>query len=336
MHSQPILKVNHLRKYFHQKMGFLKGKKIVRAVDDISFEIFPEETLAIVGESGCGKSTTGRTLLRLHEPTGGEIYYNGIDILRMPKRKFRQFRKDMQLIFQDPYSSLNPRMTVKKLLMEPLLTHKICSKREAESRAFDMAEKVGLSKEQINKYPHEFSGGQRQRISIARALIMYPKVIILDEAVSALDVSIQAQILNLLIDLQEEFKLTYLLISHDLNVVQHISDRVGVMYLGKLVELAETNELYTNPLHPYTKSLLSAVPSLNPLEKRERIILRGETPDPSNPPSGCPFRTRCPMVHHKCNIEIPEYKEIKPNHWIACHLYDNGKYFQENKEEISV
>ncbi|MFB9973317.1 dipeptide ABC transporter ATP-binding protein [Allobacillus sp. SKP2-8] len=324
MSNQPVvLEVKNLKKHFPIKGGVFKTTQgYVKAVDGISFSIKENETFSIVGESGCGKSTAGRTILRLLEPTEGEVWFNGENLYDIKKRAFRKKRKDFQLIFQDPYSSLNPRMTVQELLVEPLLTHDLCSKKEAIEKAKEMVDRVGLSEKHLSRFPHEFSGGQRQRISIARALIVHPKLVILDEAVSALDVSVQSQILNLLIDLQEEFELTYIFISHDLNVVKHLSDRVGVMYLGQMMELAKTDDLYKEPLHPYTKALLSAIPNLSTTEKKERIILQGDVPDPSNPPSGCPFRLRCPAAHDRCVTENPVFQEVKDDHWVACHLYD--------------
>ena len=313
MSNQPVvLEVKNLKKHFPIKGGVFKTTQgYVKAVDGISFSIKENETFSIVGESGCGKSTAGRTILRLLEPTEGEVWFNGENLYDIKKRAFRKKRKDFQLIFQDPYSSLNPRMTVQELLVEPLLTHDLCSKKEAIEKAKEMVDRVGLSEKHLSRFPHEFSGGQRQ-----------PKLVILDEAVSALDVSVQSQILNLLIDLQEEFELTYIFISHDLNVVKHLSDRVGVMYLGQMMELAKTDDLYKEPLHPYTKALLSAIPNLSTTEKKERIILQGDVPDPSNPPSGCPFRLRCPAAHDRCVTENPVFQEVKNDHWVACHLYD--------------
>jgi oligopeptide/dipeptide ABC transporter ATP-binding protein len=317
-----LLKVEGLKKYFPIKSGvFKQTKQYLRAVDDVSFEVNEQETFALVGESGCGKSTTGRSILRILEPSDGQVMFNGENILEYSNDKMRKMRKDMQLIFQDPYSSLNPRMTVKQLVLEPLQTHYSYHRKEAEEKVNDILEKVGLSKEHRDRYPHQFSGGQRQRISIARALVLQPKLVIADEPVSALDVSIQSQILNLLMELQDEFKLTYLFISHDLNVVRHVSDRVGVMYLGKLVEMATTKKLYEEPLHPYTQALLSAVPVRDPLEKKERIILKGDVPSPINPPPGCPFHQRCPKAEDVCKTKKPIYKKVGSDHWVACHLY---------------
>jgi oligopeptide/dipeptide ABC transporter ATP-binding protein len=317
-----LLKVEGLKKYFPIKSGvFQRTKQYLRAVDDVSFEVNKQETFALVGESGCGKSTTGRSILRILEPSDGQVMFNGENILGYSKERLRQTRKDMQLIFQDPYSSLNPRMTVKQLVLEPLVTHYSYNRKEAEEKVNSILEKVGLSKDHKDRYPHQFSGGQRQRISIARALVLQPKLVIADEPVSALDVSIQSQILNLLMELQDEFKLTYVFISHDLNVVRHVSDRVGVMYLGKMVEMTTTKELYEHPLHPYTQALLSAVPVRDPLEKKERIILKGDVPSPINPPQGCPFHQRCPKMEDVCKTKKPIYKQVGHDHWVACHLY---------------
>jgi oligopeptide transport system ATP-binding protein len=292
----------------------------VYAVDDISFALHRGETLGLVGESGCGKSTTGRAILRLIEPTDGEVRFESQDITKLDKGSMRALRREMQIIFQDPYASLNPRMTVGSIIGEPLEIHKIAKGAEKEERVASLLQKVGLRAEDMRKYPHEFSGGQRQRIGIARALALNPKLIICDEPVSALDVSIQAQVINLLDDLQKDLGLSYLFIAHNLNVVEHISNRVAVMYLGKIVELASDTELYSKPQHPYTEALLSAVPIPDPTVKKKRIILEGDVPSPINPPSGCHFHTRCPYKEKICEEVEPEFKDIGGGHWVACHL----------------
>jgi len=321
MAQEALLEVKHLKKHFPIKGGvFSKTIGYVYAVDDISFTLNRGETLGLVGESGCGKSTTGRTILRLIEPTAGDISFEGQSITTLDKGDMRALRREMQIIFQDPYASLNPRMTVGSIIGEPLEIHKIAKGAEKEERVASLLEKVGLRAEDMRKYPHEFSGGQRQRIGIARALALNPKLIVCDEPVSALDVSIQAQVINLLGDLQKELGLSYLFIAHNLNVVEHISDRVAVMYLGKIVELASDIDLYSNPQHPYTEALLSAVPIPDPTVKKMRIILEGDVPSPINPPSGCHFHTRCPYKEKICEEVEPEFKDIGGGHWVACHL----------------
>jgi oligopeptide transport system ATP-binding protein len=320
--AQPLLEVRNLKKYFPIKGGiFSKTIGHVQAVDGISFSLFPGETVGLVGESGCGKSTAARAILRLIEPSAGEVIFEGQDILQLGKKPMRSLRRQMQIIFQDPYASLNPRMTVASIVGEPLEIHKIAKGREKEEKVANILEKVGLRPEHMRRYPHEFSGGQRQRIGIARALALNPKLIIGDEPVSALDVSIQAQVINLLEDLQQEFNLTYLIIAHDLSVVEHISDRVAVMYLGKIVEMSTDRELYQNPSHPYTEALLSAVPRPDPTIKKQRIILPGDVPSPINPPSGCRFHTRCLYAKADCKTVEPQLQDIGGGHYVACHYW---------------
>lgn len=319
--TDPILKVEALKKYFPVKGGvFSKNRQRVHAVDHISFDIKKGETLGLVGESGCGKSTTGMAILRLIEPTAGEVWFEDKLVTALDKKSLRSLRKEIQIIFQDPYSSLNGRMRAGDIIGEAFFIHKIAKGRQRRDRVAHLLETVGLAPEHAKRYPHEFSGGQRQRIAIARALAMNPKLVVADEPVSALDVSIQAQVLALLEDLQKKFHLTYLFISHDLSVVEYISDRVAVMYLGKLVEIAPKKDLYTNPQHPYTEALLSAVPIPDPQIKRKRMILKGDVPSPIHPPLGCRFHTRCPLQVRDCLVLEPQMKEISPGHRVACHL----------------
>jgi peptide/nickel transport system ATP-binding protein/oligopeptide transport system ATP-binding protein len=318
-----ILEVQDLKQYFPIKGGIF-GRTVnhVKAVDGVDFSIYQGETVSIVGESGCGKSTTGRAILRLDEPTNGKVIFQGTDILGIPKREMRPLRKDLQVIFQDPFASLNPRRTIGQTLEEAMATLHVVPKEKRKERAIELLEQVGLKEEHFDRYPHEFSGGQRQRIGIARALAVEPKLIICDEAVSALDVSVQAQVLNLLKKLQKEYDLTYLFISHDLGVVRHISDRIIVMYLGKVVEVAEKKQLFDRPLHPYTQALLSAIPEPNRKKKKERIILKGEVPSPINPPTGCRFHTRCPLATDLCRSQAPELRVIESGHQVSCHYAD--------------
>ena len=320
--KKKILEIKNVKKYFPIKAGFLNKKHLnVKAVDDVTFDIYDGETVGLVGESGCGKSTLGRTIVRLYEPTDGTIIYKDQDISHLKRGQLKELRKEMQLIFQDPYSSLNPRMNVSSIVGEAMLAHKLVKKgREYSQRVEEIIETCGLSSYHVNRYPHQFSGGQRQRIGIARALALNPNFIVCDEPVSALDVSIQSQILNLMMDLQEKMGLSYLFISHDLSVVKHISDRIGVMYLGSLIEFAGKNNLYDEPLHPYTRALLQAIPEANPSKVKNMKAITGEIPSNINLPSGCKFHTRCPHVKDICKQEIPESREIKPLHYVACHF----------------
>jgi oligopeptide transport system ATP-binding protein len=319
-----LLRVKNLVKHFPITQGLLFRRTVgaVHAVDGVTFDIFQGETLGLVGESGCGKSTTGRTILQLHRPTSGKVIFEGKDLVKLSGEELRRTRQRMQMIFQDPYASLNPRMTVGDIIGEPLLIHRVTKGGKLRERVQELIQLVGLNPSFITRYPHEFSGGQRQRIGVARALALEPSLVVCDEPISALDVSIQAQVINLLEDLQASLGLTYLIIAHDLSMVRHISDRVAVMYLGVIVELAGRNELYTNPLHPYTQALLSAVPLPDPVaeRQRQRIILTGDVPSPINPPSGCRFRTRCPLAERVCEEVKPEFREHRPGHWVACHM----------------
>lgn len=319
-----LLKVNNLVKHFPIMRGAVIRRQVgaVHAVDGVSFDIHKGETLGLVGESGCGKSTTGRTVLQLYRPSAGEVLYEGHDLVKIKGEELRKMRRKMQMIFQDPYASLNPRMTVGDIISEPLLVHGLSNRKQADARVEELLQLVGLNPAYASRYPHEFSGGQRQRVGVARALSLQPDLIVCDEPISALDVSIQAQVVNLLEDLQKQFNLTYLFIAHDLSMVRHISTRVAVMYLGIIVELAPRDDLYNNPLHPYTQALLSAVPIPDPVaeEKRQRRVLQGEIPSAVNPPSGCRFRTRCPLAAEICAKVRPDFREISPGHFAACHM----------------
>ena len=330
--QRKLLEVKNLQKYFY--MG---RKQTLKAVDNISFDIYKGETFGLVGESGCGKSTTGRTIIRLYGKTAGEVNFNGKDVHKLTEKEKFAFHRNMQMIFQDPYASLNPRSTVKEIISEPMEVHGIYkNSKERTERVYQLLEDVGLNREHANRYPHEFSGGQRQRIGIARALALNPDFIIADEPISALDVSVQAQVVNLMKRLQKEKGLTYLFIAHDLSMVKHISDRIGVMYLGKMMELTESKALYKKPLHPYTQALLSAIPIPDPdvEDRRERQIVQGEIPSPINPPSGCVFRTRCPHAMEACGATVPEWQEVEERHYVACHLYNEKIVGQDKVREM--
>ena len=322
--QEVLVSVKNLKKHFPITRGIVVQRQVgaIKAVDGLDFDVYKGETLGLVGESGCGKSTTGRTILQLYRPTAGEVYFEGADLVNLKGEELRRMRRRMQMIFQDPYASLNPRMTVGNIIGEPLEVHGIAKGKERRERVQELLRVVGLNPYFVNRYPHEFSGGQRQRIGVARALALNPAFIVCDEPISALDVSIQAQVVNLLVDLQAEFGLTYLFIAHDLSMVRHISTRVAVMYLGKIVELTDRDSVFKNPLHPYTKALLSAVPIPDPVveEQRQRIILEGDVPSPANPPIGCNFNSRCPVAIDRCFDEDPEFREVSSNHWCACHL----------------
>ena len=324
-----LLEVKELKKYFHINRGgfFNQKKSYLKAVDGVSFEIKKGETFGLVGESGCGKSTTGRTILRLYEATGGEINFDGTDLAKVPEKDMKPFRKRIQMIFQDPYASLNSRMTVTDIIGEGISTHNIASGTERQERIYNLLNHVGLKREHANRYPHEFSGGQRQRVGIARALAVEPDLVICDEPISALDVSIQAQVVNMMEDLQNEMGLTYLFIAHDLSMVKHISDRIGVMYLGMLMEVCDSEELYKNPLHPYTKALLSAIPIPDPklTRKNKRVILPGDVMSPIDPPLGCRFASRCPLVQPVCKQQTPVLEEMAPGHHVACHVVKGSR-----------
>lgn len=320
--SEVLMDIQNLSKYFTVETNMLgKPVSFLKAVDDVSLTINKGEAFGLVGESGCGKTTFGKILVNLYQPTHGKIFFEGLEITGLKEKQRRAYCKDIQMIFQDPYASLNPRMTIGDIIAEPILINNLLPRDKVEERVIYLLNCVGLAQHQRNRYPHEFSGGQRQRVGIARALAVQPKLIVCDEPVSALDVSIQAQVLNLLDDLKDEFGLTYLFIAHGLNVVKHISDRVGVMYLGKLVEIAPKKDLYAKPLHPYTQALLSAIPIINPEKKKERIILEGDVPSPIDPPSGCRFCSRCFKQMEQCKANAPVLKEVSPDHWVACHLF---------------